>query len=136
MEDSESALNDLNKAISIDGSNPDNYYNRAILMEEIDRFGDAVKDYTKVIELNPKDANAYFNRGSCYANADNFAPAIEDLSKAVLMDPSNGNYFRVLGNTKYRYNELEGDPCGDWQKASELGDKKAAFSLKRFCQNN
>jgi tetratricopeptide (TPR) repeat protein len=89
-----------------------------------------------VIELNPNDANAYFNRGSCFAKADNFGPAIEDLQKAVQIDPSDGNYYRVLGNTKYRYNELENDPCTDWQKASELGDKKAAFSIKRFCQDN
>ena len=62
--------------------------------------------------------------------------AIKDLSEAVIIDSSKGDYFRVLGNTKYQYNQLEGDPCGDWQKASDLGDKKASFSIKRFCQDN
>jgi hypothetical protein len=32
--------------------------------------------------------------------------------------------------------ELRDDPCSDWQKAIEKGDKKAAFSIKRFCKNN
>ena len=94
------------------------------------------QDYTKVIELDPKDANAYFNRGSCYANGDDFVNAIKDLSVAAQLDPSNGNYFRLLGNTKYQFNEMEGNPCNDWQKASDLGDKKAAFSIKRFCKEN
>ena len=105
-------------------------------MEEIDRYSDAVKDYSKVIELNPEDANAFFNRGSCYAKAENYGNAISDLEKAAQFDPSNGNYHRVLGNTKYQYNQLDGNPCDDWQKAADLGDKKAAFSLKRFCQGN
>ena len=89
-----------------------------------------------MIELNPEDASAYFNRGSCYAKGNNFVNAIKDLSTAAQIDPTNGNYFRVLGNTKYQFNQLEGNPCGDWQKAAGLGDKKAAFSIKRFCRDN
>ena len=62
--------------LKIDESNPNNYFNRAILKEQMENFGGAAQDYTKVIELNPEDANAYFNRGSCYARGDNFVNAI------------------------------------------------------------
>jgi tetratricopeptide (TPR) repeat protein len=80
--------------------------------------------------------NAYFNRGSCLSKVNNYAPAVKDMAKAVQLEPTNALYFRVLGNTKYQLNELEGNPCDDWQKAMDLGDKKAAYSIKRFCKDN
>jgi tetratricopeptide (TPR) repeat protein len=86
--------------------------------------------------LNPKDANAFFNRGNCHAKANDFKSAIADMAKAAELDSENGYYFRVLGNTKYQLDEMTQDPCADWQKASQLGDKKADFSIKRFCRGN
>ena len=89
-----------------------------------------------VLELNPTDAEAFFNRGTCYAKEDDFVNAIRDLSMAVSLAPEEGIYFRMLANTKYQFNGLDGDPCSDWQRASALGDKRADFSIKRYCVNN
>jgi tetratricopeptide (TPR) repeat protein len=120
-------------AIKLDGSDPNHYFNRALILEEMEQFDNAIADYTKVINMNPGDATAYFNRGNCLANREEYVEAVKDLYKATELDPSNGTYFRILGNTKYQLNALEGDPCTDWKNAINLGDKKAAFSIKRFC---
>src|SRR5690606_17575861 len=61
----DAALEDLNAAIKLDDTNINNYYNRAILLEDLEKYDLAVKDYSKVIETNKEDALAYFNRGNC-----------------------------------------------------------------------
>ena len=65
---------------------------------------------------------------------ENYDAALKDLSKATALDATNGLYFRILGNTKYQVSELNDNPCLEWEKAIELGDTKAAFSIKRFCR--
>jgi len=135
LNDTESALADLDAAIKLGEDNIKSFYNRAIILEDLGKYDLAIKDYDKVIDLNPEDALSLFNRANCYAQKNDLSRAVADLKKAVTLVPDNVDYLRALGNTKYQLSELDDDPCSDWIKAAELGDKKSAFAADRYCNN-
>jgi hypothetical protein len=63
-----------------------------------------------------------------------YVPALNDLEKALSIDDSAAEYHRMRGDIKFQINRLAADPCTDWQNAVRLGDERAAFSLKKYCQ--
>lgn len=63
----DAALEYLNKAVEMDGTNPSFYYARGVLKESIN-IDEAIVDYNKSLELDPKFFNSLFNLGAVYYN--------------------------------------------------------------------
>ena len=58
------ALEDLNKAIKINGNYSQLYYNRGVIKEQnFKNYSEAINDYKRAIELNPNYVDAYINLG-------------------------------------------------------------------------
>ncbi len=77
-----SAIDDISKALSLNGKNAYLYYDRGNLHFSNKDYALAISDYTKAIGLEPKLAEAYYNRGLARMNAKDNEEAINDLSKA------------------------------------------------------
>ena len=117
--DYEGAIKDYDKAIELDPSYTNAYFNRAYTKNDIGYYEDAIQDYTKVIELNPNDTSAYFYRGSINSNIQNYEEAIEDFNKAIELKPNNAKAYCNRGLAKHEIKEYK-SAIEDYTKAIEL----------------
>ena len=100
---------DLNKAISLDSSKSEFFFNRALTKVLLEDDMGALNDYTKVIKIDSTYINAYINRGDIKlklkdykaANADytyilKYTPNdIQILMKQALTDEKTNNKVRA-----------------------------------------
>jgi len=78
--DFESAINDFDKALSIDKNYAALYFNRGYAKFSLKNYKGALDDYNKAIELNPKDANAIRSRDMVKTILGNTTPVKPSLN--------------------------------------------------------
>ncbi len=76
------ALDDYNKAISLDPHFIEAYFNRAGILSRMGDYRGAIADYAKCIQVNPHDAEAYYLRSRNYEMLGDAPKALADDSKA------------------------------------------------------
>ena len=79
------AIEDFNKAISINPNYAGAYNNRGNAYYKKGQYDRAIEDYNKAIALDPNDALAYTNRGAAYALKGVMGRAISDFQKGCDM---------------------------------------------------
>lgn len=119
-------------AIRIKPQDPNSWYSRAILKDELHTPKAARLDYDKAIELAPDFVDAIINRAANKDEAGEYDEAIADYSFAISLDPENGMAHFNRANSKLRKGNRTG-ACIDWTKAKELGYRHAVESLNRNC---
>ena len=91
--DYDSALADLNQAITIGSKDPDElaslYFNRAIIYRRLDRYDDALADLDQAATLTPKDAEIYNLRGSCWFLKGDKQRALMEHERAIQLAPDD-----------------------------------------------
>jgi tetratricopeptide (TPR) repeat protein len=86
--ESENALNFLNKTLEIDPNYSTGWFNIGNIYKQTNEFDKAIESYTKATELNPDLAKAWFFMGCAYFDKKNYHKAIEHLEKAIRLDPN------------------------------------------------
>lgn len=78
------ALDDISKVISIDAEQPDNYYFRAMIYIELEKYEEAIKDFSKALDSVDfkEESLMYFYRALCYAQIGKIKEAIADVQTA------------------------------------------------------
>ena len=78
------ALDDIVKVINIDPIQPDNYYFRAMIYVELEKFEEAIKDFSKALESDDfkEESLMYFYRALCYIQVGKKKEAIADVQMA------------------------------------------------------
>ncbi len=100
------AVQDFSKAIALDPSYAEAYYNRGVLYwREFGNYYRAICDLTRVIELAPHWAEAHFNRGLAYKLHGNRDRAIADFQRYLRI----GRDAFWLGAAERQLREL-----GEW----------------------
>lgn len=94
----EDAIKLLNKAVEVNPTVADAYFNRGYCKASLMKFKEAILDYDKTIELSPNKFQAYGNRGNAKINM-----------------------LTANGNTKPTSEETQ-SACEDLNKAKQLGD--------------
>lgn len=124
-------------AIEIDPANPNAYYSRAIVKNELYTWKSALKDYDKALEIATDFASALINRGSVKDENGDYAGAIEDYEKVlslknVELEDKQSAFFN-LGNTMLNMGKKE-DACNNWKKAYGLGADYANERIENYCE--
>lgn len=109
--------------IAIDPKDPNAYYSRAIVKNELYTWKSALNDYNKAIEIAPDFASALINRGGLKDENGDYEGAIADYEKVLQLDKieienKQQAYFN-LGNTKLNLKDKKG-ACENWKKALNL----------------
>jgi tetratricopeptide (TPR) repeat protein len=120
----EKALQDFNRAISIDPTHQDGYLGRADTLNTMGRYEEALLDYNKALEIKPTLANAYINRAIAYSHLGQYEKAIVDYEKGLELDPEiddKPSFFKRL---------FSNDPN------TERGIRKHLEYLKQQVQNS
>ena len=76
------ALADVDAALLIDPELSYAWYDRALILERMERDEEALESYTRALQANPHLAEAYFNRGLLLKNMGREAEAARDMSRA------------------------------------------------------
>jgi len=98
------AVRDFSKAIALDPSYAEAYYNRGVLYwREFGNYYRAIRDLTRVIELAPHWAEAHFNRGLAYKLRGDHERAIADFRRYLQI----GRDAFWLGAAERQLRELE-----------------------------
>jgi len=88
MGDKEEARQAFQKAIDLDSSLPQNYYNLALLEMSDQRYQEAAGALENYLRLEPRNAEAHLLLGRAFHNLNRTIPAIEQFKKALALDPN------------------------------------------------
>ena len=120
-------------ALEINPNDPNSYYSRAIVKNELHTWKSAIRDYDRAIELAPEFIDAIVNRGTVKDENQDYDGAIEDYNKVIALDENYSMAYFNRGNTKYNKGDKSG-ACEDWQRAKELGDETATERIAKNCK--
>jgi tetratricopeptide (TPR) repeat protein len=123
--------------IKINPKDPNAYYSRAIVKNELHTWKAALQDYDKAISLAPNFISAILNRGSLKDENGDHKGAIDDYDFVLSNDKSDIDnkqkaYFN-RGNSKYNLGK-GAEACRDWKKALEMGAAYAKERIAKYCQ--
>lgn len=65
------------------------YINLGIILDEMERYGEAISAFESAVSLNPKNQSARYNLGLTYFHAGKPTMAIEELRKSQALDPNH-----------------------------------------------
>jgi tetratricopeptide (TPR) repeat protein len=118
-------------AIKINPNDPNGWYSRAIVKDNLHTWKSARRDYDKAIELAPSFTDAIVNRAANKDRAGEHADAIKDYTTAIALAPGNAMAYFNRGNSKFNVKDAKG-ACEDWHTAKDLG---AAYAQERLDKN-
>ena len=120
------ALNDFNRAITINPALTEAYKYRGGMLGFAKRYGESVADLTKYLEKNPNDAEQYYNRGLSLINLQQVPLAIGDFNKTLEIKPDFARAYRARGNAYL----IQGDTTkgqadlAEWEKRRATLDQE------------
>ena len=85
------ALENYNKAISLEPGKAQPYNNRGKIYFDRGEMDKALADYNKCIELEPNHINALANRGAAFGTTKQWEKSLEDLNKTLELEPLHPN---------------------------------------------
>ena len=123
--------------IEIDPKDPNAYYSRAIVKNELYTWKSALTDYDKAIEIAPKFVSALINRGGLKDENGDFQGAITDYETVLKLEKLEAEeklqaYFN-LGNTYINLKDKK-RACENWNKALENGAEYAKERINEHCK--
>lgn len=122
-------------AIKINPNDPDAWYSRAIVRDELHSWKSARRDYDKAIELAPDFVDAIINRAANKDEAGDYNDAINDYTTAIELEPQNSMAYFNRGNSKFNFNDKKG-ACEDWHTAKDLGASYAQERIDQHCDKS
>jgi tetratricopeptide (TPR) repeat protein len=127
------AIIHFSTAIKINPNDPNSWYSRATIKDELHTWKAARRDYDKAIELAPDFIAAIVNRAANKDEAEEYNEAIEDYNKAISLAPTDARAYFNRGNSKYNLGDNQG-ACNDWKKAKDLGAEYAHERIEKHCK--
>jgi tetratricopeptide (TPR) repeat protein len=98
LDDRLGAIADLTKAIEVEPTRHECYYNRGVIYNELKSYAKAIPDFSKYIEMNAAKpefiADGYHGRGNAYNGILKFEMAVADLTKAIEIFPAKAVFYR------------------------------------------
>jgi uncharacterized caspase-like protein len=92
--DFEPALDDLNKAIEMEGTfNNTPLLRRGKLYRANGKYDLALADFNKLLSINPKDSAGFENRGLLYMSRGDYNLALADLNKSIALGGKTTSYM-------------------------------------------
>jgi len=128
------SLEMYNKAIAIDSTIGNIYFNRGVTYSNARRYDEAIKDFTKsmTLESNEKPYRVRAARGVAYIETKRFKEALEDYDFVIAnAEVPNANYYVDRSVIKFNMNDRKG-AIEDLQAALRIepSNQKAAENLR------
>lgn len=116
------SLTDLCKAIELNDSVADNYYERAKTLQKVRLYDKALKDFNRAIELSKDIAEFFFGRAMFYKETEKTQLSLNDFNRAIELE-ENPFFYANRAYLKREQLHDEIGACKDLKKADKLGLK-------------
>lgn len=97
QKDPEGSMVYFDKAIDLDSTNHNGWFNRGVVWFEQKDYKQSEHDFRKSIEIKPKWADAWVNLGAAFANLGQTDSAIRAYTKAIEFNDKKGSAYRNRG---------------------------------------
>ena len=104
----EQAQADFNRAIAIDSTLAEPYYNRGLASVRVGEMDDAVVDFRRAIARDPNHGNAHYNLGNVFLTAHRPAEAAAEFCRVVALNPQSVQGHNNLGVALMRQHDFNG----------------------------
>jgi tetratricopeptide (TPR) repeat protein len=128
--DFEDAIEEYDKAIKLDPSNPWYHYNKGSVLDELQRHEEAIEEFDKAIELNPSHPRYHNNKGIALRKLHRYQDAIEEYDKAIKLDPSNPWYHYNKGSVLRKLHRYQ-EAIEEFDKAIELNPSHPRYHYNK-----
>ncbi|MBF0286412.1 MAG: tetratricopeptide repeat protein [SAR324 cluster bacterium] len=105
--ETEKALEYLNKALQIEAHRSSTYYHRGGVYVSLGQYEQAIEDYNKAISLTSDVADYYNDRGIAYHKLHQYEQAIEDYHRSIELDADNSSYYNNRANIYYKFKQYK-----------------------------
>ena len=135
----DSALININTAISLEAEQPDYALQRANIYFKQKKYQKAAADYTNALKFNATaeveimEDHVFFNRGNCWLYLEEYAKARADFDKAIALGYEVASVFHNRATALLRL-DLRSDACNDFRKAVELGSSISGKYIDKYCK--
>ena len=102
LEDYESAITSLRRAVELQPSDVDAHTNLANAYQLAKRHQDAVKSYKEALRLDPRRAISQFRLANSYRESRNYDLAFFHYREALRLDPEHARSCKNAGSLAYR----------------------------------
>jgi tetratricopeptide (TPR) repeat protein len=106
------AVENYNKALSIDPKGSDAIYNKGLALLTLGKFNESNECFNQLLERNPKDPETWNNKGIVFHSLEKYSAAIKCFEKALSLNPNitdcwyyKGASLRAVGK------KAESDQC-------------------------
>lgn len=130
LENFELALKDFEKAIKINGQDPENYYRRGLVMLDADKNEEAVRDFKQAVAIKPGFAEGWLALGRVRLEQGAYPEASIHLTKSMNLIPKNLEALYWRGECSLRMNFLQ-QAINDFSKALQFNPGFTKALLKR-----
>jgi len=123
----DSALENFDKAITLDASLYQVYNNKGVIYGILGQYNQAIEWLSKAIVIHP-NSSAYNNRGLTLYFVGRYNNALEDYNKAIELDRRFADAYFNRGGL-YQRTGKTGPALFDFQKGCALGNRKSCNAL-------
>jgi len=95
------AINLYDRAIKGFPQNPESYYGKGEVLEQLKRYKDALECYDHALKLNSSNAEYYSSKGEVLIQLSKYDEAIKSFAKAIKINPSEWWFHFGKGDACY-----------------------------------
>ena len=128
----DSALININTAMSLEAEQPDYALQRANIYFKQKNYTNALK-YNATAEVEIMEDHVFFNRGNCWLHLEQYAKARADFDKAIALGYDVASVYHNRATALLRLN-LRSDACKDFIKAMEMDSSISAKYIDKYCK--
>ena len=114
--DVNAAITHVEDALKSDEAEAEWYCNYGIMLNELQRYDDAVKAYDKAIETDPEYPNSYWNMAHAHWLNGDYEKAEASARKGTEMDPNTAEAWLNLGTAQIKLDKRD-EALESWEKA-------------------
>ncbi len=104
---SEQGLSHLDRGLALEPHNPDFLYNKAGVLEKIQKYQAAIQYYQQVLRFLPRDTQASTRMGYCYLQLADYQNAMQAFRQVLSIQPHNSDVLEGLGKVYFYQGSLK-----------------------------
>jgi tetratricopeptide (TPR) repeat protein len=132
--DSEGAIENFSRALSLEPQNDQIYLKRADALQAKSDIEGAIADYTQAIQLNPNNADAYRRRAEAQGAQSKYQAALADLDRAIQLNPDASEAYSARADFRGIVEDYKGAIADADQAIRQNDSDSDAYNIRCYAR--